>query len=163
MGGKTDAAKTRSEAGATPSCRKIAARSLRASGVTPASCCWNTQLVFWPRRKRGIRTFVRQDVRHNRKGGTEEKYGNHQGTTQATKVSDDPGASRGVGENAARSIREVHRLHSVVRHYGGSESPIQARRRVQSLARPTRQRTESRTDSRRGSHKDRVINMKTRP
>ena len=24
-------------------------RSLRASGVTPASCCWNSQLVFWPR------------------------------------------------------------------------------------------------------------------
>jgi hypothetical protein len=34
-----DAAKTRGEAGATPPCRKIAARSLRASGVTPASCC----------------------------------------------------------------------------------------------------------------------------
>jgi hypothetical protein len=33
------AAKTRSEAGATPSRRKIAARSLRASGVTPASGC----------------------------------------------------------------------------------------------------------------------------
>ena len=44
-----NAAKTRPEAGATPPCRKIAARSLRASGVTPASCCWNTQLVFWPR------------------------------------------------------------------------------------------------------------------
>src|SRR5712692_1549946 len=24
-------------------------RSLRASGVTPAFCCWETQLVFWPR------------------------------------------------------------------------------------------------------------------
>lgn len=45
------AAKTRSEAGATPPCRKIAARSLRASGVTPASCCWKSQLVFWPREK----------------------------------------------------------------------------------------------------------------
>jgi hypothetical protein len=33
------AAKTRGEAGATPPCRKIAAPSLRASGVTPASCC----------------------------------------------------------------------------------------------------------------------------
>jgi hypothetical protein len=42
------AAKTRSEAGATPSRRKIAARSLRAPGVTPASCCWKSQLVFWP-------------------------------------------------------------------------------------------------------------------
>jgi len=39
-------------AGATPSRRKIAARSLRPSGVTPASCCWNPQLVFWPRRMR---------------------------------------------------------------------------------------------------------------
>src|SRR2546425_12610142 len=46
----------------TPSRREIAARSLRASGVTPASCCWNTQLVFWPRSKKGIRNFVRQDV-----------------------------------------------------------------------------------------------------
>src|SRR6266478_636391 len=64
------AAKTRSEAGATPPCREIAARSLRASGVTPASCCWKTQLVFWPRRKRGIRNSVRQHVRQDRKGGT---------------------------------------------------------------------------------------------
>jgi len=47
--GDGNAAKTRSEAGATPPRRKIAARSLRASGVTPASCCWKTQLVFWPR------------------------------------------------------------------------------------------------------------------
>ena len=47
-----DAAKTLGWAGATPPRRKIAARSLRASGVTPASCCWNTQLVFWPRRMR---------------------------------------------------------------------------------------------------------------
>ena len=31
--------KTKNWAGATPSCRKIVARSLRASGVTPASCC----------------------------------------------------------------------------------------------------------------------------
>ena len=37
--GDGSAAKTRPEAGATPSCRKIAARSLRASGVTPASGC----------------------------------------------------------------------------------------------------------------------------
>jgi hypothetical protein len=64
------AGKTLGWAGATPSRRKIAARSLRASGVTPASCCWNTQLVFWPRRKRGIRELVRQHVRQNHKGGT---------------------------------------------------------------------------------------------
>ena len=46
------AAKSLNWAGATPSCRKIAARSLLASGVTTASCCWNPQLVFWPRRMR---------------------------------------------------------------------------------------------------------------
>jgi len=47
--GDGTAAKTRSEAGATPPRRAIAARSLRASGVTPASCCSESQLVFWPR------------------------------------------------------------------------------------------------------------------
>src|SRR6266404_8932279 len=52
--------------------------------------------------EKGIRNFVRQNVRQNRKVGTKRKHGNHQGTTQATKVSDDPSASRGVGENAAR-------------------------------------------------------------
>ncbi len=50
--GDGSAAKTRPEAGATPSCRVVAARSLRAWGVTPASCCWKPQLVFWPRRIR---------------------------------------------------------------------------------------------------------------
>ncbi len=124
---KRSAAKTRSEAGATPSCRRIAARSLRASGVTPASCCWNPQLVFWPRRKRAIGEFVRQHVRQDCKGGTKRKRGNHQGTTQTTKIGDDPGTSGGVGENAARSICKIHRLHSVLRHYRGSESPIQTR------------------------------------
>ncbi len=74
--------------------------------------------------ERGIRNFVRRPVRQNRKGGTKKKHGNHQGTTQTTQVSDDPGPGRGVGENAARSIREIHRLHSVLRHYGGSESPV---------------------------------------
>src|SRR6266446_1188425 len=78
--------------------------------------------------EKGIRNFVRQNVRQNRKGGTKRKHGNHQGTTQATKVSDDPGASGGVGENTARSIRKIHRLHSVLRHYGGSESSFQTRR-----------------------------------
>jgi hypothetical protein len=68
------AAQTRSEAGATPSRRKIAARSLWASGVTPASCCWKAQLVFWPRRRKGIRKFVRQDVRHNRKEEQREAW-----------------------------------------------------------------------------------------
>jgi hypothetical protein len=28
---------------------KARPRSLRAPGVTPASCCWDSQLVFWPR------------------------------------------------------------------------------------------------------------------
>ena len=61
------AGKTLRWAGATPSCRKIAARSLRASGVTPASCCQkNTARVLAPQEK-GIRNFVGQHVRQNRK------------------------------------------------------------------------------------------------
>ena len=34
---------------ATPPFREVAARSLRASGVTPAWCCWESQHAFWPR------------------------------------------------------------------------------------------------------------------
>src|SRR5437660_12668015 len=49
-----------------------------------------------------------------------ESNGNHQGATQTTKISDGPGS-----ENAARSICKVHRLHSVLHHYRGSESLIQ--------------------------------------
>ncbi len=51
------AGKTLRRPGATPPRRKIAARSLRASGVTPASCCWNLQLVFWPRKRRESETM----------------------------------------------------------------------------------------------------------
>src|SRR5713226_1768397 len=58
--------------------------------------------------KKGIRNFVRQDVKQNRRGGTEGTHGNHQGTTQATKISDDPGASRGVRERTPRPVCEVH-------------------------------------------------------
>src|SRR6266478_7659517 len=49
--------------------------------------------------EKGIGNFVRQHVVQNRKGGTKRKHGNHQGTAQTTKVSDDTSASRGVGEN----------------------------------------------------------------
>ena len=77
--------------------------------------------------EKGIRNVVGQHVVQNRKGATKRKHGNHKGTTQATKVSDDPGARRGVGENTARSIRKIHRLHSVLRHYGGAEGSIQTR------------------------------------
>src|SRR5258706_13219609 len=70
--------------------------------------------------EKGIRNFVRQHVRQNRKGGTRRKHGDHQGTTEANKVSDHPGARRGVRENTARSIRKIIRLHSVLRHHGGS-------------------------------------------
>src|SRR6266550_4570753 len=91
-------------------------------------------------RRRSSNGFVRQDVRQNRKGGTKKKHGNHQGTTQTTKISDDTGPSRGVGENPARSIRKIHRLHSVLRYYRSSKNLVQARRRVQNLARPARQR-----------------------
>jgi hypothetical protein len=45
---RSDAAKTRREAGATLPCHEVAARSLRASGVTPASCCGESQHVFCP-------------------------------------------------------------------------------------------------------------------
>ena len=31
--------------------------------------------------EKGIRKFVRRDVRQNRKGGITRKHGNHQGTT----------------------------------------------------------------------------------
>ncbi len=37
--------------------------------------------------ERGFRTFVRQHVTQNRKGGAKRKHGNHQGTTQTTKIS----------------------------------------------------------------------------
>ena len=60
-------AKARMGTRPNPSCREIAARSLRASGVTPASCRWNAQLVFWPRRRRKATIFVRQNVRQNHK------------------------------------------------------------------------------------------------
>src|ERR1700674_1921732 len=83
--------------------------------------------------------FVRQDVRQNRKGGTKRKHGNHQGTTQTAKVSDDPAPSRRVGKDTARSRFRVHRLIYVIRHHRSTETSFQARRRVQSLAKPTRE------------------------
>src|SRR5438477_6595329 len=43
--------------------------------------------------EKGIRNYVRQNVRQNHKGGTKGKHGNHQGTTQTTKISDGPGPS----------------------------------------------------------------------
>src|SRR5580693_7587490 len=109
-------------------------------GSLPPQAAEKSQPVFWPRGAGNSNGFVRQDVRQNRKGGTKRKHGNHQGTTQATKVSDDPGTSRGVSENPARSICEIHRLHSVLRYYRSSKNLVQARRRVQNLARPARQR-----------------------
>jgi hypothetical protein len=51
--------------------------------------------------EKGIRNYVRQNVRQNQKGGTKGKHGNHQGTTQTTKISDSPGPSGGVGEDPA--------------------------------------------------------------
>jgi len=60
-------------------------------------------------------------------GGNEEQDGNYQGTTQTTEVSDDLGSSRGVGQNAARPICKIHRPHSLIRHHGSSESPVQTR------------------------------------
>ena len=103
-----------------------------------------SQPVFWPRGGESSNGFVRQDVRQNRKGGTKRKNGNHQGTTQATKVSDDPGPSRRVGKDTARSVCRVHRLIYVIRHHRSTETSFQARRRVQSLARPTHEQRQPR-------------------
>jgi len=44
---------------------------------------------------------VRQNVRQSQRGGRDEQHGDHQGTTQTTKVGDGSSASRGVRENAA--------------------------------------------------------------
>src|SRR6266481_9444959 len=85
---------------------------------------------------------VRQPVIQNCKGGTERTNGNHQSTTQATEDNHDPGSSRGVDEGTARSVCRVHRFVYFIRHHRGSETSLQARRRVQSLARPPRQRSE---------------------
>src|SRR6202521_3888472 len=90
--------------------------------------------------------FVRQDVRQNRKGGTKRKHGNHQSTAQTTEDGNDPGSSRGVSEGTARWACRVHRLLYVLCHHRSTETSVQARRRVQSLARPTheqRQPTET--------------------
>jgi hypothetical protein len=70
------------------------------------------------------RQAVVHDVRQNQLGGREGQHGNHQGTTQTTKVGDSSGSCRRVSERTARSVCEVHRLHSVIRHHGGAESPF---------------------------------------
>jgi hypothetical protein len=107
--------------------------------------------------------FVMQDVIQNQQGGRKTQHGNHQGTTQTTKIGDSPGPCRRISENATRPICEVHRFNSVICHHGGAESPVQTRRRIQSLARPTaRQRKDSRTKGRR-SQRDRVTRMKGAP
>ena len=67
--GENDAAKTRPEAGATPPRRKLAARSLRASGIAPASCCLEPQLVFWPR-ARVLHTKLQCGAAYNSVGKT---------------------------------------------------------------------------------------------
>src|SRR5882762_2256382 len=69
---------------------------------------------------------VTQDVRQNQPGKGEGNYGNRQGTTQTTKVGGGSGSGRRVGERTARSVCEVHRLHTVLRHHGGAEGPVQA-------------------------------------
>ena len=92
---------------------------------------------------------VRQPVIQNRKGGSEKTDGDHQSTTQATQGSNDPGSGRGIHKVSTRQLREVHRLLYVIRHHRGSKTPVQARRRVQDLARPTIQKRQLRTTRRR--------------
>ncbi len=90
---KQSAAKTRSEAGATPPCRRIAAPVPAGFGGHSRLFLLEDAARVLAAQEKGISDFVRQHVRRDRKGGTKRKHGNHQGTTQATKVSDDPGAS----------------------------------------------------------------------
>src|SRR5712671_759326 len=107
QGKKGDAAKTLGWAGATPSCRKIAARSLRASGVTPASGCSGNRSPCFGRAE-GEQQRICKTVRNTKpQGGIKGKNGNHQSTTQATEDNHGPGSSRGGGENPARSIRKI--------------------------------------------------------
>ena len=47
--------KTLKRAGATPLFGGESAQKFR--GVTPASCCWNSQFVFWPRKRRESETM----------------------------------------------------------------------------------------------------------
>jgi hypothetical protein len=82
-------------------------------------------------------------------GGTERTNGNHQSTTQTTEDGNDPGSSRGVGEGTARSVCRVHRLIYVIRHHRGTETSVQARRRVQSLAMPAHEQRQPREARRR--------------
>ena len=132
-----DEGKTPEWAGATPPRRTIAARSLRASGVTPASSCSGIAARVLAARRGSSNGVVRQPVIQNRKGGIKRKHGNHQSTTQTTEDGNDPGPSRGVGEGTARSVCRVHRLLYVICHHRGAETSVQARRRVQALGRPT--------------------------
>jgi hypothetical protein len=74
---KVTAGKTLKRAGATPPCRRIAARSLRASGVTPASGCWNPQPVFWPRGGGAKQRSCKTARSTKPQGGIKGKHGNH--------------------------------------------------------------------------------------
>src|SRR6266481_5791006 len=51
------------------------------------------------RAREGNQKLCKTECKTNHKGGTKGKHGNHQGTTQTTKISDGPGPSGGVGED----------------------------------------------------------------
>src|SRR6266446_4218362 len=94
QGKKGDAAKTLGWAGATPSCRKIAARSLRASGVTPASGCSGNRSPCFGRAEGEQQRSCKTACSTKPQGRNKRKYGNHQSTAQATEDGNDPGPSR---------------------------------------------------------------------
>ena len=131
---KRNAAKTRPEAGATPSRRKIAARSLRASGVTPASCCWKAQLVFWPRTSREFPQLCKTACQTNSKRGTRRNMAIIKAPPKQPKSVTIQARVEEADENSTRPIRRIHRLHSVLRDYRSPESPLQSRQGIQVLA-----------------------------
>src|SRR5260370_1366776 len=100
-------------------------------GFQPPKVLWGRSR---PSRRKGDRVLaacrsrrvqvVRQDVRQNQLGVEEQQHGNHQGTTQTTKVGDGSGPRRRVRKRKSRSVCEVHRLHSVIRRHGGAESSL---------------------------------------
>src|SRR5690348_706548 len=89
------AGKTLRWAGATP--LRTAFSRPKICGVAPAR---PEQLgaMFLPACRGRRMQVVMQDVRQNQRGKGEGNYGNHQGTTQTTKVGDGSGSRRRVGE-----------------------------------------------------------------
>jgi fermentation-respiration switch protein FrsA (DUF1100 family) len=88
---------------ATPT-RKDGHRSLRASGVTPASCCWKPQLVFWPRACDGPKSL--SDTKSDNLYAERRRLlATSESTTQTTQVSNRPNPCRRGRETQTRKVR----------------------------------------------------------